>query len=446
MILRHFTAIVKFYTLMLRYVLGLKGNKKAYFAGKTLIDRPQGSHRIGQRNHTDILIIPRYYYRLLVNIFSVTPRQTVPHQNNGIALYDAADNVQERLDYITAMSGESAGLYIHKLHLMNQPTSLLIKLVFSVQYFMLTLFVLPFTLSAKRAMYALMIHEVFEHATLLHICKQYNIKRLYYACIFEKDSNASALLLQKCGIYVIKNPSEDPLYYHNRVIIADELGICNDYQWEEIVHYKDTIFVDKFTQWLPEQCDKLLFKTPAVKETKKNSIGYYTGASWLNKVLKYNETTNAYDPYQAEEELEQHLSEYLKARPHLQLKIFLHPLEKNENYRALSLKHYASIFENLPYEYADFSKNTGELFDECDVAVTIFSGIMTYRFYRGLKGIYYNPYFPDFPIPSSSLYNVSAKTSNEMFDLLDECLAISSHAFVETKLKHQFVPTLAKFQ
>lgn len=431
---------------MLRYVLGIKGNKRAYYAGKSLIYRPQGSHRLGKKNHGDVMIIPRYYYRLLANIFIVSPKPIAPHNANGTALYDAADNVQERLDYITTMSGESAGLYIHKLHLMNQPASLLNKLVLSVQYFILTLFLLPFTISSKRAMYALMIHEIFEHATLLNICRQYGIKRLYYACIFEKDSNASALLLQQCGIYVIKNPSEDPLYYHNRIIIADELGICNDYQWEEIVHYKDTIFVDKFTQWLPEQCDKLLFKTPAVKETKQNSIGYYTGASWLNKVLNYNETTNAYDPYRAEEELEKNLYDYLSARPHLKLKIFLHPLEKKESNRALSLKHYASTFENISYEFADFSKNTGELFGECDVAITIFSGIMTYRFYRGLKGIYFNPYFPDFPIPSSSLYNVSAKTSSKMFELLDECLAISSDTFVETKLKHQYVPTLAKFQ
>ena len=56
-----------------------------------------------------------------------------------------------------------------------------------------------------------------------------------------------ALLLQGLGIYVIKNPSEDPLYFNNRVVIADELGLGNAYQREEIEAYKDSMFVKKFS-------------------------------------------------------------------------------------------------------------------------------------------------------------------------------------------------------
>jgi hypothetical protein len=42
------------------------------------------------------------------------------------------------------------------------------------------------------------------------------------------------------------------MYFHNQIIIADELGICNPYQKTEVETYKDTMFVHKTKQWYPE--------------------------------------------------------------------------------------------------------------------------------------------------------------------------------------------------
>ena len=69
-----------------------------------------------------------------------------------------------------------------------------------------------------------MLFEIDECATLLWALKKARVTTVYYSGIYEKDSNACALLLQKQGIKVIKNPSEDPLYFHNQILIADQLG------------------------------------------------------------------------------------------------------------------------------------------------------------------------------------------------------------------------------
>lgn len=430
------TACNYFYFIFL-FLSNNKRNYKAYLCGKSIIDRPQGSHRLHHANHSDKLIIWRFYYRLVHTIFSKQSVEIVIQNNNNIALYDDAINSEVRLNFIEKMSGFRPGIFINKDKLLQYPISTFNKVFLGTYFFFICVLITPFLFSKRRALFALLLHEIYEQSVVLFICNKYNIKHLFYSCIFHKDSNSSAFLMMKKGIYVTKNPSEDPLYFHNQIIIADELGICNDYQWNEIEEYKDTIFVNKYSKWLPEQYEKLLSQA-CDTNTSANTIGYYSGGSWLNKYLKFNLTTFKYNPYQAEEELENHLIDYILVNKNVKLIVFLHPLEKNPQHFETTKSYYQSKFKQISYEFADISKNTGEMFNICDTAITVFSGIMTYRFYQGFKGLFYNPYFTDFPIKNSIYDNVSAKNKDELFNLMNESLLLSNQEFKINKLNNKF--------
>ncbi|MDI1235297.1 MAG: hypothetical protein PSX81_13530 [bacterium] len=421
------------------YQLGIKKGSKINYSGKSLVDRPQGSHRLIDGNQLGLLVIPIFYYRLLFNIFLLPSKKVSVTQDNGIGLYDEANSETPRLDFIHKMSGQIPGIYINKQELMNYELPTGIKLILGVIYFWICLLLLPFTLSKNRQLYALLIHEIYELSVLFVIVKKHKIKHLYYSCIFEKDSNAATYLLQKKHIYVTKNPSEDPLYFHNQFIIADELGICNPYQWEELEAYSSSIFVKKFNQWLPEQYEPLLTQNLDQGDgSNKNVIGYYSGASWLNKHLKNNLTSDAYNPYKAEEELITYLAEFLKNNTKLTLKIFLHPLEKKVEYIELSRKHYSDKFQGTNYEVADITKSNYEMFNECNIAITIFSGLMIYRFYRGLKGIFYNPYFPNYPLHGSTFAKISSKNREQLFSQINEIHSMNNEDFNIIKLKGMY--------
>ena len=430
------TAFNYFYFIFL-YLTNNKRNYKAYLCGKSIIDRPQGSHRLHHANHSDFFIIWRFYARLIQILFKKSSVDIYINNKNNIALYDDAINIDVRLNFIEKMSGLRPGIFINKDKLLQYPVNTLTKLSLSIVYFFICIALTPFVFSKKRALFALLQHEVYEQSILLLICNKYKIKHLFYSCIFHKDSNASALMMMKKGIYVTKNPSEDPLYFHNQIIITNELGICNDYQWDEIEEYKETLSVDKYTQWLPEQFEKLLSNSYD-EVSKEITIGYYSGGSWLNKHLKFNLTTYKYNPYLAEEELENHLIDYVLINKNIKLIIFLHPLEKNPQHIETTKTYYHSKFKQVSYEFADISKNTGEMFNLCDTAITVFSGIMTYRFYQGLKGLFYNPYFNEFPIKNSVYDNVSAKNKEQLFHLINESLLLSNQEFKKTKLNNKF--------
>jgi len=362
----------------------------------------------------------------------------VLENNNHIALYDEVQVAEPRLDFIYKMTGHRPGIYLNKQRLLNFNLKWIDKMALVLVYTPITLIFMPFMLSKRRALVALLIHEIHEQAIIMLICKKYQIKHLYYSCIFEKDSNAAAYLLQKSNIYITKNPSEDPLYYHNQIIIADELGICNDYQWEEINAYKATMFVNKFSQWLPERFEYIKKINRVVKADAKNVIGLYSSGVWLDKYLDNNLTYKAYDSYTAREELEVYLKEFIITNPNYKLKIFLHPMEKKKEYSEIVKRYYKEKFQNIPHTFADIECETMNMFDECEVAISVFSGILIYRFYAGMKGYFYNPHFPNFPILDSTFQNICIKDKTQLFQELKEAMLMDALSFNKFKLKGHF--------
>ena len=416
------------------YLLAPKSKCKDVLCGQCLINKPEGSYRIKGTEHQDYLIILKYAYRLLLKWHK---RNYVPKATewNRVALYDSAIDGEPRLDFIESVTNIRPGLYINKEELSYLKTNIIVVFFKSIILCVLTLILLPFSFTKLRAQVALVLHEMDEATSLVTVLQKNNIKTLYYSCSYEKDANAAARMLMGMGFKVIKNPSEDPLYFNNQMLIANELGLCNPYQKEEVEAFADTIFINKTHKWYPENHLKFL-KDKTFLPAEKGVLGYYSGSSWLRIALNYNLVTGSFDPYTAEEECEKHIARFMAENPRLILRVFLHPLEKK--HMELTKKHFEDIWPNVLYEFEDFDKHTTETFHRCEVAVTVFSGVMFYRYYAGYKGVMYCPYMPGFPLKDSLLDGISARSYQEFEQRINEQLEISATDFVNTTLRGEY--------
>jgi hypothetical protein len=420
--------------MILAYLVTPQSKSKIALCGKCLINKPEGSYRIKGTEHKDYLIVLKYAYRLLLKWRKggFLPEIT---ELNAVALYDSAMNGKPRLDFIESVSNVRPGLYINKEQLSYLKTNGMVVVCKSIILCVLTLILLPFSLTKLRAQAALVLHEIDEAANLVIILRANKIKTVYYSCSYEKDANAGAYLLMGMGFRIIKNPSEDPLYFNNQILIAHELGLCNPCQNEEVKAYSDTILINKTHKWYPEDHLKFL-KDKTFLPAEKGVLGYYSGSSWLRIALNYNLVTGSFDPYTAEEECELHIAKFMAENPELTLRVFLHPLEKK--HMELTKKHFEDIWPNVPYEFEDFDKHTTETFHRCEVAVTVFSGVMFYRYYAGYKGVMYCPYMPGFPLKNSLLDGVSAKSYQEFEQRINAQLGMSDTDFINTTLRGEY--------
>ncbi len=416
-------------------ILFPRSKKKNRLAGYCLISRPDGSFRLRQSEHKDPLIILKYGYRQLLKWLNTDKSWVQGEGNKSVALYDIAINSKPRLDFIESVDDVRPAYYLSKENLSYYKLPLLFKIVKSLFLLINILFLLPFTISKHRAKMGLMIFGIDECATLLWVLKELEIKKLYYSGIAEIDSNACSILVQKQGIKVIKNPSEDPMYFHNQIIIADELGICNPYQKTEVETYKDTMFVHKTKQWYPEMHLTHL-KGKEWKPAEKDVLGYYSGSSWLRIALNYNLVSDAYDSYSAEAECEENIGAFIKANPQFKLRVFLHPLEKK--HMDLTEAHFKKIWDGIAYEFEDIEKHSMQTFHRCSSAVTVFSGVMYYRFFAGYRGIMYCPNMPGFPIKSSLLDSVAAKNYEDLDLKIKEQLALTDNEFHSIIMRKEY--------
>ena len=104
----------------------------------------------------------------------------------------------------------------------------------------------------------------------------------------------------------------------------------------------------------------------------------------------------------------------------------------------LTKEHFKEIWGDIEYEFEDLEKHTTETFHRCTVAITVFSGVMYYRYYAGYRGVMYCPKMPNFPIEDSLLDAVSAKNYEQLTERLNQQLDLSNKKFHEQVLENKY--------
>ena len=347
------------------------------------------------------------------------------------AIFDVSIEGSElRFNYVDKFNGIKNDLFISKNELMSSPR---IWMTILLLFFLITTFIPIFisSLFAKNKYhYPLLIREILECFCLQEILLKHKIKAVNYFCIYERDSNICSYILMKNGFFINKIPSEVPMYFFNKVIIANQLSFCFAYQKEEFDKYKETMFVEKTELWAPEQI--LLAPKRFFNEGHKLSpmydIGFFSSGNWLR--FKLGDIDLGHNDKENEEYVFQELIKYVKAKK-LKLRIFTHPLEKREENKVLTEKYYYQSLQNVEVSMADFNKPSIEGFDEIKIGVSLYSTLMFERIYLGFKTILTPFDYDQFPIKQSSLNQICAHNIQQLYSKLDLNLKLTTAEFFE---------------
>lgn len=333
-------------------------------------------------------------------------------QNNtksGIGIFDLdLGDAETRCNYVQRLSNESSDIVVPRNELKYNFNPLLSLLVLPFVLTHYPIIILISLFSKNKLKYPFHVLNAIEAVNLLYLLRKNEISKLHYFCIYESDSNLLAYVLMKCGININKIPSEVPLQFWNKIIVADSLSFCFRYQEEEYGHYKKTMHVKKIQHWIPESSlaleEDYAFSN---RKTELNVVGFYSSGMWYRKSADILDLEDA-DLY--EKQLLKYLQNFVNKHPKYVLKVFLHPIEKQHMEKTID------YYNGFPYkvEFSDIKLGNPKQFFNSDVVVTLYSTLAFERVFWGFKTIIFPLGQKDFPIKNSVLNGICAKSQEEL--------------------------------
>jgi hypothetical protein len=423
--------IISYYKIAnLLAIFNIKKNSPLYYAGKSL---SQITYRLPNESKKDVFITLRIYKRIFINLFKGKNVFLKLNQNTYTAIFDGNHHAFELRDrYIKKYSGEDCSAIISKDDLI---CFLSIYLTIFYVFILISSFIPVFLISLfskNKFHFPLMIQEFFETVQLVYLVKTHHISKIHYFCIYERDSNICAFILMKLGIYINKIPSEVPLYFFNKTIIANELSFCFAYQQEEFEEFKKTMFVEKTNLWAPEQILNAPKRFLTIRENEKNStydIGFFSSGNWLRAQI--GDVDMGHNDKDNEELILRGLIDYAQQN-NLKLVLFLHPLEKRAEHKVASEVYYKEFLQHNNVSLADTMISSIEGFDDINIGVSLYSTLMFERIYLGFKTILAPFDYDDFPIKQSSLNQICVHNIQQLYAKLDVNLKLTTIDFFET--------------
>ena len=371
-------------------------------------------------------------FRMLSRFVRMIFKNPLPFlQQDKALIYDSRRAAKEaRMAYVNWQAGCQAD-FIAREQLVFIPASFYgLMLVISLFLF-LPIYLVSTIFFKQRANIALLLLECVENSNLLMLCAKYGVKRLYFFSPFEKDANASAMLLMRQGVYVSKHPSPGPLVTHNSAIIANELVLSSQYQVEEFDHFKGLMFVEKLDKWYPENSKSYIERYIDNSNTPPpNKLGYYSSASWLRK--KSGHANNGHHTLESEQIVLRCLKELLIGNASLTLIIFMHPRERKPDIIDEAKKYYASFLQGVSYSFVDNDVKTSNAFDLVDIALAAYSTTIYERLFCGFKTLAFYAGLRPFPIAGSPMQNVIIKDQACLSKRVLDTLKQSTEQFFES--------------
>ena len=426
-----FLKIISYYKIAnLLAIFNIKKNSPLYYAGKSL---SQITFRLPSESKKDVFITLRIYKRIFINLFKRKNVFLKLNQNSNTAIFDANHHAFELRDrYIKTYSGEDCLAFISKNDLI---CFLSIYLAFFYVVILISSLIPIFFISLfskNKFHFPLMIQEFIETIQLIYLVKTHHISKIHYFCIYERDSNICAFILMKFGVYVNKIPSEVPLCFFNKTIIANELSFCFAYQKEEFDVFTKTMFVEKTNLWAPEQILNVpkRFLTSDKNDKKPiYDIGFFSSGNWLRSQL--GDIDLGHNDKENEELILRGLIDYAQQN-NLKLRLFLHPLEKKVQCKMASEVYYKEFLQFNNVSLADTTISSIEGFDDINIGVSLYSTLMFERIYLGFKTILAPFDYDDFPIKQSSLNQICVHNIQQLYAKLDVNLKLTTIDFFET--------------
>ena len=398
-----------------------------YYAG---LSNKKPTFRFPDKSKRDVLMTIRIYKRLLLNLLKKKQPIVFLNTKSSSYIFDGTVySIDTRNTYITNLTGSVSGGFISKdnlIYRINFWLTVFFILCLSITFFpvfLLSLF------HNKKYHLALLLQEFIEVIQLQYLLKKNRITHLHYFCIYEREANLWSYILMKSNIYINKIPSEVPLHFWNKIIISNELSTCFSYQKQEVEYYKQTMFVNKITNWVPEtffEAPERFLEKRELNNPPEFQIGFFSSGNWLRTYI--NDLDLGYNDKENEELLFKTLINYANEN-NIKLKVFLHPLEKKEQYNQVVFDYYKNFIDDKIIFLADKNIKSIEGFDTIEMGVALYSTLMFERLTLGFKTIIAPWDYVGFPIPNSSFANVCSKSSDDIVELIDKNINLSTNDF-----------------
>jgi hypothetical protein len=404
-------------------VFNLTSRRKVFEAAKTSNFNAK-TYRFSMNAPEDFLISLRILKKVLNSLFKPLITREYAGNNSGIAIFDTNLGYCElRYNYINRLSQEKPDVIIGREELlkMASPGISILILLWLIIDFPIT--AIKSILSSNKLKYPFHLMNMIEAINLNCLLRKYKIKKLHFFCIYESDSNLLAYVLMKNGLLVNKIPSEVPLLFWNKIIVASTLGICFKYQEEELKKYNETMFIDSFNAWVPESSFELeKIYNNQNRSTPPLTVGFYSSGMWLRKQMN---TLDLVDAEIYEMELLNYVFSILEENRNWELKIYLHPLEKQ--YLKETKCFYSQFSDTI--NYGDVAKSNPTLFYNSSIVVSLYSTMAFERVFWGFKTIIFPIGQDEFPIRESPLNNICVKSKIELRNKLTQAMPQSAEEY-----------------
>jgi len=413
-----------YYHLALLDYLFFKQNTNNPFHASVFTFFGHQTFRFPKQSMRDPLMLFRMYKIILSNLFS-------PFYDNGhfligdAAIFDSSSNTCNiRKNYVTQLTNTNTNGFIGRDKLLKRAT--ILQSICIVMYLMLAFpyLFLTFLCVKNKLHIPIWLLNLFEALLLISILTKYKTRTLYFFDCYQNDANLLAFCLMKNKIYVNKIPSEVPLKFWNKIMVADELKFCFRYQEDEFKAFQETQFVKAYAHWLPEMSFNLLERGFKISSTPKNTIGFYSSGMWLRAKLGRIDFND--DAHKNENYLLNNLAEFTRSHTGIKLILFLHPIEKVDLQQTIA--HYNAL--SIHYELAETGIANDMQFHKADVAVMLYSTISYERIFWGYKTLIYPIGHNDFFAVESNFTNVLLRSEESLVQRLKHALEQTSEDFL----------------
>jgi molybdopterin synthase catalytic subunit len=236
-------------------------------------------------------------------------------------------------------------------------------------------------------------------------------------CVFDTNSVFLTVCLQKINVTVTSYTSEVPLYKWNKILVADHLKVCLDYQKTEVEMFKQSIIYNTLSFVEPETYYKAKHLY-AQDQEYSNKLGFVSTGGWIRNKLDHIHQGLDFEAY--ENKILTDLNEILKDEKHISLVIYPHPREL-ENCKGEELRNY--YVEKLPdvkFEINNTNIASNQLFNETYLSICFISTLIFERFYAKRKSaiIYYKE--DCFPLPYKSDFLAFVQNKTDFKKLIKE--------------------------
>jgi hypothetical protein len=426
-----------FYASLILYKYRLiKVNSSLYHCVKSF-SKP--TFRLPEASTSDYLLPLKIIKRIVSGLFSRDKNHTTLSDKSKTVIFDSGLNsAQIRYEYVKHFTKEDVKFIVGKDKLLNFQSivsvfyTLVVLIFFSVPTIIFAFF------SKDKRYYALILQELIECINLQLLLKKHEITYLHYFCIFERDANLTAYVLQKnLAMFVNKIPSEVPLYFHNQTIVANQVSFCFAYQQEEFKAYSNTMFVTKTELWAPELIllspKKYFDTTQRIQFKPIFNIGFYSSGNWLR--IKKGDVDLGDKADDSEFRL---LESVIKCcnEFNLSLCIYLHPIEKKREIKT-ETKAYYNQFDLPKNTYINYEESSMSCFEKVDTGISLFSTIMFERLYFGFKTLIVPIGYTNFPISESSFLNICIPSIEKISEYILKNKDISAPQFFnQNRIQH----------